>query len=225
MSAAAADSSTDVGMVLVVLAGTIAFMRIHTLRERLRALGANPRHEQRVLRLWSLALSQTSGRRQVEHFLPAALVSELPAIADELAALARLESQHPGEDGSVVTETDPATAKEAVSQALFRNPTATLVVAGILIGGGAVALAYSTGPQARSRQQQKNPRRKTGVFLFSSRQDPRQDAGREPGAAEPAGRDRRQRHQCKRRRARSRRHLCRASGHRPVDVRTRARCR
>ena len=75
-------------------------MRIEQLRERLRALGANPRHEQRVLRLWSLALSQTSGRRQVEHFLPAALVSELPAIADELAALARLESQHPGEDGS-----------------------------------------------------------------------------------------------------------------------------
>ena len=75
-------------------------MRIHTLRERLRALGANPRHEQRVLRLWSQALPQTSGRRQVEHFLPAALVAELPTIADELAALARLESQHPGDDGS-----------------------------------------------------------------------------------------------------------------------------
>ena len=75
-------------------------MRIEQLRERLRALGANPRHQQRVLRLWSLALPQTSGRRQVEHFLPAALVAELPAIADELAALARLESQHPGEDGS-----------------------------------------------------------------------------------------------------------------------------
>jgi 23S rRNA (adenine2503-C2)-methyltransferase len=53
-----------------------------------------------VLRLWSQALPQTSGRRQVEHFLPAALVAELPAIAQELAALATLESQHPGEDGS-----------------------------------------------------------------------------------------------------------------------------
>ena len=53
-----------------------------------------------MLRLWSQALPQTSGRRQVEHFLPAALVAELPAIAQELAALATLESQHPGEDGS-----------------------------------------------------------------------------------------------------------------------------
>ena len=75
-------------------------MRIEQLRERLHALGANSRHQQRVLRLWSLALPQTSGRRQVEHFLPSALVAELPAIADELAALARIASQHPGEDGS-----------------------------------------------------------------------------------------------------------------------------
>ena len=49
---------------------------------------------------------------------------------------------------TAIAPTVLATAKEAVSQALFRNPTATLVVAGILIGGGAVALAYSTGPQA-----------------------------------------------------------------------------
>ncbi|TNF57970.1 MAG: RNA methyltransferase [Burkholderiales bacterium] len=75
-------------------------MRIETLRQRLRALGANPRHEQRVLRLWSQALPQTAGKRQVGHFLPAPLVAELPAISDELAALARLESEHPGEDGS-----------------------------------------------------------------------------------------------------------------------------
>ncbi|MDI3510764.1 MAG: rRNA (adenine2503-C2)-methyltransferase [Betaproteobacteria bacterium] len=75
-------------------------MRIETLRQRLRALGANPRHEQRVLRLWSQALPQTAGKRQVEHFLPAPLVAELPAITDELAALAWLESEHPGEDGS-----------------------------------------------------------------------------------------------------------------------------
>ena len=70
------------------------------MRQRLRALGANSRHEQRVLRLWSQALPQTAGKRQVEHFLPSPLVTELPVIADELAALARLESEHPGEDGS-----------------------------------------------------------------------------------------------------------------------------
>ena len=75
-------------------------MRIQTLRERLRALGALPKHEHRVLRLWSLALPQTAGKRQIEHFLPATLRAELPAIEADLAALARLESQHPGEDGS-----------------------------------------------------------------------------------------------------------------------------
>ena len=75
-------------------------MRIETLRERLRALGANPRHEQRVLRLWSQALPQDAGRREIAHFLPATLVAALPALSEELAGLARLVSEHPGEDGS-----------------------------------------------------------------------------------------------------------------------------
>ncbi|WP_439520759.1 RNA methyltransferase [Hydrogenophaga sp.] len=75
-------------------------MRIETLRQRLRALGANPRHEQRVLRLWSQALPQDAGRRDIAHFLPPALVDALPALGEELAGLARLVSEHPGEDGS-----------------------------------------------------------------------------------------------------------------------------
>ncbi len=76
-------------------------MQIDTLCQRLRALGANPRHEQRVLRLWSQALAQTSGRRELHHFLPARLVAELPAISAELAALATVQSEHPAQDGSV----------------------------------------------------------------------------------------------------------------------------
>ncbi|WP_137919421.1 RNA methyltransferase [Hydrogenophaga sp. 2FB] len=75
-------------------------MRIEHLRQRLRALGANPRHAQRVLRLWSQALPQDAGRREIAHFLPATLVAALPALADELAGLARLQSEHPGQDGS-----------------------------------------------------------------------------------------------------------------------------
>jgi len=75
-------------------------MRIEQLRERLHALGTLPQHQHRVLRLWSQALPQTAGKRPIEHFLPAALRAELPAIEADLAALARLESQHPGEDGS-----------------------------------------------------------------------------------------------------------------------------
>lgn len=75
-------------------------MRILDLRLRLRALGALPAHEHRVLRLWSQALPQTAGRRQIEHFLPATLRTELHDIAADLANLARLQSLHPGEDGS-----------------------------------------------------------------------------------------------------------------------------
>jgi 23S rRNA (adenine2503-C2)-methyltransferase len=75
-------------------------MRIEHLRQRLQALGANPRHTQRVLRLWSQALPQDSGRRELSHFLPATLVAALPELSRELAGLAVLQSEHPGEDGS-----------------------------------------------------------------------------------------------------------------------------
>ncbi|MFN7122913.1 MAG: RNA methyltransferase [Hydrogenophaga sp.] len=75
-------------------------MRIEHLRQRLQSLGANPRHTQRVLRLWSQALPQDSGRRALSHFLPATLVAALPEVTSDLAGLAVLQSQHPGEDGS-----------------------------------------------------------------------------------------------------------------------------
>lgn len=75
-------------------------MQLIELRHRLRALGALPVHEDRVLRRWAMAQPQEGGRQQLQHFLPQALRAELPAITDELAALARLHSRHPAEDGS-----------------------------------------------------------------------------------------------------------------------------
>jgi 23S rRNA (adenine2503-C2)-methyltransferase len=75
-------------------------MRLATLRHRLRTLGANPAHEQHVLRRWTQAQPQTAGRRRIENYLPQALRDALPALTDELASLARLQSQHPGADGS-----------------------------------------------------------------------------------------------------------------------------
>ncbi|MDB5899290.1 MAG: hypothetical protein JWP41_2892 [Ramlibacter sp.] len=75
-------------------------MRIAELRQRLRGAGAGPTHEQRVLRLWSQALPQQSGRRDIHDFLPAALLAALPGVEADLAALARLQSAHPGADGS-----------------------------------------------------------------------------------------------------------------------------
>ena len=76
------------------------FWSIADIRAQLRALGAKPKHEHRVLRLWSQALPQTQGRRPLESFMPAAVRDALPAIEAQLQALATLREQHPGEDGS-----------------------------------------------------------------------------------------------------------------------------
>lgn len=76
-------------------------MRIEALRQRLRALGANPHHEHRVLRLWSQALPQDHGSRPIANFLPTTLRTALPEIERELAGLVSLVSEHPGEDGSI----------------------------------------------------------------------------------------------------------------------------
>ncbi len=75
-------------------------MRIEQIRQRLRTLGAGPGHEYRVLRLWSQALPQASGKRKPEDYLPLAVRNALPALETELLGLARLRSLHPGEDGS-----------------------------------------------------------------------------------------------------------------------------
>ena len=85
---------TPRGMTMVVP------MQIATLRHRLRTLGANPAHESHVLRRWLHAQPQDSGRRRIEHYLPRALRDALPALSTELAALARLQSEHPAADGS-----------------------------------------------------------------------------------------------------------------------------
>ena len=76
------------------------FWSISDVRARLRALGANPKHEMRVLRLWSQALPQTHGRRPLASFMPLAVREALPDIEAELKALTTLREQHPGEDGS-----------------------------------------------------------------------------------------------------------------------------
>ena len=75
-------------------------LHVGQIRDRLRALGAGARHEERVLRRWACAQPQDGGRRKLEDFMPKAVREALPALAAELAGLATLQSQHPGEDGS-----------------------------------------------------------------------------------------------------------------------------
>lgn len=75
-------------------------MRIETLRQRLADLGAKPVHVQRMLRAWLHALPLDAGPTRRGPALPRAVVDALPALTAELAGLARVRSEHPGEDGS-----------------------------------------------------------------------------------------------------------------------------
>ncbi len=53
-----------------------------------------------MLRAWVQGRSLDNRRRRAEDFLPLALRNELPGLFEELGALARVHSEHPGEDGS-----------------------------------------------------------------------------------------------------------------------------
>lgn len=75
-------------------------MRITTLRSRLASAGASAAHQHRILRLWSQALPQTSGKRRLEDFLPKRLRDELPAVEAELSGLAELVGVHLAGDGA-----------------------------------------------------------------------------------------------------------------------------
>ncbi|HRO37074.1 RNA methyltransferase [Thauera sp.] len=75
-------------------------MEIEHLRQRLRALGARPSHEARLLRAWLQGHGLDAGPRTESNRLPKALQAALPELEAELGALARVRSEHPGEDGT-----------------------------------------------------------------------------------------------------------------------------
>jgi 23S rRNA (adenine2503-C2)-methyltransferase len=75
-------------------------MHLSDIRHQMRALGALPQHQDRVLRRWAMAQPQEGGRKRLEHYLPLALRTELPRIVALLDGLARLHSQHAAADGS-----------------------------------------------------------------------------------------------------------------------------
>ncbi len=75
-------------------------MEIEHFRQRLRALGARPSHEARLLRAWLQGHGLDAGPRTESNRLPKALQAALPELEAELLALARVRSEHPGEDGT-----------------------------------------------------------------------------------------------------------------------------
>lgn len=74
-------------------------MLISDFRQRLRALGANPAHESRVLRHWVRGLPLDAGRPALQGWLPKAVLEALPGLLAELDGLVQLRSEHAGGDG------------------------------------------------------------------------------------------------------------------------------
>lgn len=109
-------------------------MRIEAIRQRLRALGAKPQHEATVMRGWAQALPMDGSPKRPPDFMPAALRAELPALADELAGLAKLRSEHPGADGSARLLVDLADGQAVESVLLPRGGLCVSTQVGCAVG-------------------------------------------------------------------------------------------
>jgi len=77
-------------------------MRIADFNQRLASLGSLPVHSGRVVRVWlsGQAIDTGTRRRSSQDFLPLALRDAVPALTAELDGLARIRSEHAGNDGS-----------------------------------------------------------------------------------------------------------------------------
>ena len=77
-------------------------MRHADFDQRLASLDALPVHRGRLMRVWlqGQPLDQGARRRDSQHFLPLALRNAVPALTAELDDLARVRSEHAGNDGS-----------------------------------------------------------------------------------------------------------------------------
>jgi 23S rRNA (adenine2503-C2)-methyltransferase len=109
-------------------------VRIEQIRQQLRRHGALECHEQRVLRMWSRALPQDSGRRRPEDFLPLALRTALPALSAELQSLARVRSEHPAADGSARLLVELADGQTVESVLLPRDGVCVSTQVGCAVG-------------------------------------------------------------------------------------------
>ena len=87
-----------------------------------------------MLRAWTQALPLDSGRRRPEHFLPLQVRAALPAIAAKLKAIARLRSEHFGEDGSARLLVELADGRTVESVLLARDALCVSTQVGCAVG-------------------------------------------------------------------------------------------
>ncbi|MDR3393635.1 MAG: RNA methyltransferase [Parasulfuritortus sp.] len=104
------------------------------MRQRLRAIGAKPCHEGRVLRAWAQARPLDNRHSRVENFLPLEVRDVLPGLMAELDGLARLRSEHPGEDGSARLLVELADGQTVESVLLPRDGLCVSTQVGCAVG-------------------------------------------------------------------------------------------
>ncbi|NCS66668.1 MAG: rRNA methyltransferase, partial [Betaproteobacteria bacterium] len=109
-------------------------MHIEHLRQRLRAFGAKPGHELRVLRAWAQVRSLDKRHSRAEAFLPLALRNALPGLLAELDGLARLRSEHPAADGSARLLVELADGQTVESVLLPRDGLCVSTQVGCAVG-------------------------------------------------------------------------------------------
>ena len=109
---------------------------IEQLRQRLRECGAKPCHEQRVLRAWLHARPLDSGarRHRPEDYLPLGIRNVLPELTAELDALARVRSEHAGNDGSARLLVELADGQTVESVLLPRDGVCVSTQVGCAVG-------------------------------------------------------------------------------------------
>ena len=109
-------------------------MQIDQIRQRLRAYGAKPAHEERLLRAWTQAIDIGTRKRSAEAFLPQALRKALPELNAELDAIARLHAEDAGEDGSVRLLVELADGQTVESVLLPRDGLCVSTQVGCAVG-------------------------------------------------------------------------------------------
>ena len=122
-------------------------MRLEDLRTRLRELGAGPSHERAVLRAWIHARPLDHGPRPAKDFLPLRLREGLPALARELAGLARSCLEETAADGSARVLVGLADGQSVEAVLLPRDGVCVSTQAGCAVG----CVFCMTGRQGLSR--------------------------------------------------------------------------
>ena len=109
-------------------------MRIEDFRLRLRELGAKPGHEAQLLRCWTGGLPIPGDFPPRQQALPGAVRAALPGLSADLAGLARVGSEHVGEDGSVRLLVELADGQAVESVLLPRDGVCVSTQVGCAVG-------------------------------------------------------------------------------------------